>query len=557
MAEEPEDSAQVSEFTNPLNVNFSVIAEAMTEGVYEWNISEGNLRISPRLVEIIGLGEAELTAEDWNGRIHPDDFEAYKNAVKRHLKAETDRLMHEYRIRRAIGDYLWIADSGRCLRRDNGEAIRLIGAIRDITGRKLAEKRLREAQEGAEAARKQLQDAIESISQGLVMFDKDDRVILFNSIYRGYFAGAAGEEVAAMIKPGAQFWDFFKAGYEKGMFPLIDDHEDFDQYIAMRKRMRKNPQGTIEQHLADGRWFQINEHRTANGGLASVYTDVTELKRREVQASQQSEMLEKLSSRLSKYLSPQVYASIFEAPGSVEVAAQRKKLTVFFSDIVGFTSLVDSLESEELTSLLNQYLTEMSRIATDHGATVDKFMGDAVFAFFGDPVSQGAEEDALACLKMASAMQDKLAIMRESWRDRGIDESFELRVGIATGYCTVGNFGSDDRLDYTAIGNPVNVAARLQSHAEKGGMILDNETYHLVKRHLQDVEELQVTLKGFSKPMTAYKVSGLQEEKENSLRIDCEGALVRVDPTKLNGDNQRELINKLEELLCTLRDEEH
>jgi PAS domain S-box-containing protein len=194
-----------------LNVNFSVIAEAMTEGVYEWNISDGTLNISPRLVEIIGLGDAELTAEDWNHRIHPDDFEGYKIAIERHLKAETDRLLHEYRIRRAIGDYLWIADSGRCLRRDNGEAVRLIGAVRDITGRKLAEKRLREAQEVAEAARKQLQDAIESISQGLVMFDKDDRVILFNSIYRGYFAGAAGEEVAAMIKPGALFWDFFRA----------------------------------------------------------------------------------------------------------------------------------------------------------------------------------------------------------------------------------------------------------------------------------------------------------------------------------------------------------
>lgn len=557
MDSEPEDSGQEPQRRNAMTIQYSVIAEAMTEGVYEWDVTTGELQVSPRLLEIIGLGEANLTAADWNSRIHPDDFQGYKDAVKRHLKAETDRFSYEYRIRRAIGDYLWIADSGRCLRRDNGEAVRLLGAIRDVTGRKLAEKRLREAQELAEAARKQLQDAIESISQGLVMFDKDDRVILFNSIYRGYFAGAAGEEVASMIKPGALFWDFFKAGYKKGMFPLIDDDRDFDKYIEMRKKMRQNPQGTIEQHVADGRWFQINEHRTANGGLASVYTDVTELKKREVQASQQSEMLEKLSSRLSKYLSPQVYAAIFEAPGSVEVAAQRKKLTVFFSDIVGFTSLVDSLESEELTSLLNQYLTEMSRIAIDHGATVDKFMGDAVVAFFGDPVSHGAEEDALACLKMAMAMQDRLAVLRESWRDRGIDESFELRVGIATGYCTVGNFGSDDRLDYTAIGNPVNVAARLQAHAEKGGLILDNETYHLVKRYLREAEEQQVTLKGFSKPITAYKVSGLQEEEERTLRIECEGALVRVDPAKLPEDARGDLIGRLEDLLHALKENKH
>ena len=150
---------------------------------------------------------------------------------------------------------------------------------------------------------------------------------------------------------------------------------------------------------------------------------------------------------------------------------------------------------------------------------------------------------------------DRLAVMRESWHDRGMDESFDLRVGIATGYCTVGNFGSNDRLDYTAIGNPVNVAARLQAHSEKGGMILDNETYHLVKRHLQEVDELQVTLKGFSKAITAYKVSGLQDEQETSHRIDGDGVLVRVEPAKLDADRKREVIIKLEELLCTLREE--
>src|SRR4029078_12576462 len=114
--------------------------------------------------------------------------------------------------------------------------------------------------------------------------------------------------------------------------------------------------------------------------------------------------LESLSSKLSKYLSPQVYQSIFSGQRNAEVAAQRKKLTIFFSDIAGFTETTDMLESEQLTTLLNQYLREMSAIALEYGATIDKFIGDAIMLFFGDPETRGPKDDALACVKMAIAM---------------------------------------------------------------------------------------------------------------------------------------------------------
>ena len=110
-------------------------------------------------------------------------------------------------------------------------------------------------------------------------------------------------------------------------------------------------------------------------------------------------MLESLSSKLSKYLSPQLYKSIFSGEKSAEVASQRKKLTIFFSDIAGFTETTDLLESEELTNLLNQYLREMSSIALEYGATIDKFIGDAIMLFFGDPETRGARDDAIACVQ--------------------------------------------------------------------------------------------------------------------------------------------------------------
>ena len=188
-----------------------------------------------------------------------------------------------------------------------------------------------------------------------------------------------------------------------------------------------------------------------------------------------SAALESISAKLAKYLPPQLYKSIFSGEQDIAIAPKRKKLTIFFSDIAGFTDTVDALESEELTGRLNQYLTEMSRIAHAHGATVGKFIGDAILAFFGDPVSRGIEEDAIACVRMAVAMQERMREIHTGWRDRGLERTFELRVGITTGYCTVGNFGSEDRLDYTVIGNVVNLAARLQTRAERGEILLDGE----------------------------------------------------------------------------------
>src|SRR5262245_62254849 len=167
---------------------------------------------------------------------------------------------------------------------------------------------------------------------------------------------------------------------------------------------------------------QINERKTAEGGTVAVYTNITEIKRAEEElreatrkaelanklVSEQKRALEILSTKLSKYLSPQVYSSIFTGQRSVEIASNRKKLSVFFSDIADFTATTDDLESEELTSLLNHYLTEMAKIALEHGATIDKYVGDAIVAFFGDPETRGVKEDDIVCIIIAIAMRRRI-----------------------------------------------------------------------------------------------------------------------------------------------------
>jgi len=243
---------------------------------------------------------------------------------------------------------------------------------------------------------------------------------------------------------------------------------------------------------------------------ARLYALAQEARRRAEEANErvleQNRMLESLSNKLSKYLSPQVYSSIFTGSQSVEISAKRKKLTVFFSDIAGFTETADKLESEDLTQLLNQYLTEMSQIALAHGATIDKYVGDAIVIFFGDPETRGVREDALACVKMAIAMRERMRELGKLWRASGIENPLQCRIGINTGYCTVGNFGSEDRMDYTIIGGGVNLAARLETKADPGEVLISYETFAHVRSEIRCEEHGQITVKGLAYPVATYRV---------------------------------------------------
>src|SRR5262245_118414 len=296
-----------------------------------------------------------------------------------------------------------------------------------------------------------------------------------------------------LLAPGQPYPNFLRYLAEHGYY----GEGDINALVARRVESLQNPTGVaFEDRTPDGLVYQIVRRKSAAGGTVTVMTDITELKRSEqnlLEAKQRLEdanklvteknrTLESLSSKLAKYLSPQLYKSIFSGEKNVDVTSQRKKLTIFFSDIAGFTETTDLLESEELTSLLNHYLREMSAIALEHGATIDKFIGDAIMLFFGDPETRGPKEDAVACVRMAIAMQQRMRDLQAEWRERGQEHVFQLRIGINTGYCTVGNFGSDDRVDYTIIGNEVNLAARLQQHADLGGILLAHETYRSEER---------------------------------------------------------------------------
>jgi adenylate cyclase len=292
--------------------------------------------------------------------------------------------------------------------------------------------------------------------------------------------------------------------------------------------------------LQNAKLYQLEQQRLqdldkAHAELADLNTNL------ENKVADRTKELVDLSEKLAKYFSPQVYDSIFSGELDVKIQTQRKPLTVFFSDLQGFTELTERLEPEILTELLTQYLTEMSKIAIRWGGTIDKFIGDAILVFFGDPESRGNKEDAMACVSMALEMLEKLELLREAWRERGLARSLNARMGIHSGVCTVGNFGSEDRLDYTVIGNGVNLAARLETNSESNKILISEDTYLLVKEEIKCIKKQEISVKGVSYPIQTYEVSGFTSSSSSyssKLVKSIPGLSLTFDPNEIE-DNDR------------------
>jgi class 3 adenylate cyclase len=253
-----------------------------------------------------------------------------------------------------------------------------------------------------------------------------------------------------------------------------------------------------------------------------------------------NEFLTSISHKVSHYLAPQIFRSIFSGEMEVAIRTARKRLTIFFSDIKDFTAITERRQPEEITSLLNEYFTEMSAIALRHGGTIDKFIGDAMLVFFGDPESRGAAEDAAACLRMAVDMQRRVVELNAEWHRRGIDDSFGVRMGINTGYCDVGNFGSNDRMDYTIIGAEANLAARLQGIAEPGQVVLSYETYALVRGIAEARALPPIRVKGIAREIVPFALEQLRDStggRASVLETHVRGADVYIDPTLVDPAN--------------------
>ena len=280
-----------------------------------------------------------------------------------------------------------------------------------------------------------------------------------------------------------------------------------------------------------------------------------ELEEANRQLANQKRFIEDISARISRYLPRQLYQSIFSGDSGAEIGARRKYLTVMFSDIREFTNRTERLEPEALAEALNLYFSEMTEIARAHGATIDKFIGDAILAFFGDPQTEGRERDARRCVEMAVEMQRRMTTLAPSFAKLGMRDPLEIRIGINSGFCTVGNFGSYERMDYTIIGSPVNVAARLQGAAEPGAVLVSGATQGLLGYDVPTRTRGSLSLKGIADPVEAFeaifdRTDGLAApaSAEDQLR-ELSARLAKLDVEALGADEKQALLDAVARLL--------
>lgn len=266
-----------------------------------------------------------------------------------------------------------------------------------------------------------------------------------------------------------------------------------------------------------------------------------------------------LARDLARYLSPQVWQMTFSRSGSGKplLKTQRKKLTVFFSDIKGFTDLSEEMEPEDLAEILNGYLSDMTSIALKHGGTVDKFIGDCIMVFFGDGQSRGAKHDAMAAVSMAIEMRKHMRTLRQRWQAMGIHKRLEIRMGLNTGYCTVGTFGAESRLDYTVIGREVNLASRLENAAGADEILISAETYTLIKDEIMGRDKGHIQVKGFARPVSIYQVVDYRRDlgpARSYLAHEIPGFSMQLDAVNLRLEDIESVVNALNQALEQLQD---
>lgn len=259
------------------------------------------------------------------------------------------------------------------------------------------------------------------------------------------------------------------------------------------------------------------------------------------------------SNQISRYAPVQLWQAIMRGESEAKIEYKRKKMTIFFSDIKGFTQLSETLIPEDLAFLLNEYLRHMTQIARQYNATIDKFMGDGILIFFGDLDSKGIQADAKACVNMAIAMQQQMKILRERWKKMGYPD-LHVRMGITTGYCHVGNYGTSDRMAYTIVGREANLAARIQALAAVDEILVADSTYQLINDEFLCIQRAPVMVKGINELVTTWQVSeryeqGMLDNAQQYFDYEYRGFNLLLDLNSMERKNYEDVLNTLKKTI--------
>jgi adenylate cyclase len=221
-------------------------------------------------------------------------------------------------------------------------------------------------------------------------------------------------------------------------------------------------------------------------------------------AHQRTKQEEVLRNRLSRYVGENLVEKVIHSKNGVLLENERKEITILFADIRSFTAIAERLEAEEVVSMLNQFFDIMVGIIFKNNGVLDKFVGDQLMAIFG--LIPSKNNNSYNAIHAAIEMQNATKELMKVWANEDKD-TFEIGIGINTGSAIVGNLGSENRMDYTAIGNSVNVAAKLQQIARGGKIIIGEQTYRQIQGNFHIEKKVKLRLKNKTEPVICYEVS--------------------------------------------------
>jgi PAS domain S-box-containing protein len=347
------------------------------------------------------------------------------------------------------------------------------------------------------AAMKNYMDNIfASIASGVITTDIQDTIITLNR---------AAEHILAVSEEMARGQPYVKVLSDLGrvIAPLVNAARRHDAQTTgyeVEPELPQRGQVVLRLHISP-----LKDSMQTTNGVAIVIDDLTERRQLEQQVRQVRETFE-------RYVAPRVVEQLLSDPSNVQLGGVRMEVTALFADIRGFTSYSEKVDPEILVEVLNRHLTLAADAILAEEGTLDKFMGDAVMAIFNAPLPQ--PDHVLRAVRTALTMQRTIAEMHAHLP---ADERLSFGIGITTDQAVIGNVGSATIHNYTAIGDSVNTAQRLQTHAKPGQILLNTTAYERVREHVIGRELGLVQLKGHSEPDRVFEVLGLTDEHKKSL----------------------------------------
>jgi len=328
---------------------------------------------------------------------------------------------------------------------------------------------------------------LEAIANGVITLSPQREITTFNRAAESTFGvssdamnGKAASAIAAIIPEFPELLEtFFGSGGVALRAEVAATHVDGTPLtLEMRLSPLESPEGK---------------------GVAMVVIDVTKQRNLEVAHEEQVAKAGRVQASFSRYLAPHIVKSLMDDPTSIKLGGERSRATMFFADIRGFTKLAARLPAERVVEILNTYFDEAVKIVFAHDGMLDKFYGDGVMAVFGPPRVRG--DDASRAVEAAIALHDVVTRLRER-----LDYPLQISVGLATGDVVAGHFGSAERMDYTVIGDAVNLASGMQSAAPAGAIYSDEATIVAAGHVSRPLQRIAARLKGRDDLVPSYAI---------------------------------------------------